>query len=154
MTDSVSLRLLNQIKDKNVYRMWRRQIAKEILLSKLLPCSDCHSTHSFTLSWEQAWLGKCNVPCGWSCWLWAPVEQTEADGWAEVTAAMLAMTCPPRVGWATCLLVKCLLVTRSRPHGEGYWYGVGLSPGQKDPNSKNQDKAITGFLRKELQETD
>lgn len=41
-TDFVSLGLLNWIKDKNVYRMWRKEICKEILWSELLPCIDCH----------------------------------------------------------------------------------------------------------------
>lgn len=50
-------------------------------------------------------------------------------------------------------IFKCLLVSRCRPHGQRYWHEVGLSPDQKDLYSKNQKEVITGFLRKELQET-
>lgn len=155
VTDSVSLRLMNQIRDKNVYRMWRRKIGKETLWRELLPCSDCYCPTPLPQAWrEQAsaglWQAGCRVlllegPHGAAdC---AAVQQSwsKGTGWGEGCPAGNAY--PRKVGWT-----KGSLNVYWWPRAKLLAWGWPKS-WPEGPSSKNQ-WVTTEFIKKELQETD
>lgn len=141
----MSLGLLNQIKGKNMNRIWKGEIGKEISWQELLP-----RAYSFTSHLERTrTLDKLNVV--FCCWR-DPMELLALDYCvAKLKQRDGLRRRLPWWGWPTLLeLVRpkdpCLQVTRGRPHGGECWHGIDLDPLQ-------QEAEFTGFLRNKLQET-
>lgn len=130
----MNISLLNQSKDKNFYRTWRRKIGKEILRSELLPYCDCHHLCSFTSGLEREGFNKTLVKldilsyCGRD-----PMELLALDPCvAKLKRRDGRRRGLPCLEWPTLLelighrILECLLVTRCRPHG-GEGAGMGLA---------------------------
>lgn len=127
VTDPMTISLLNQNKDKNVYRIWRRKIGKEILWSELLPCRDCHHLCSFTSCLEREGFNRTLVKLDVVSYCRrGPMELLALDPcvaklkWRdERRRGLPCLRWPALRELISHRILECLLVTRCRPLGGG-----------------------------------